>query len=166
MKEIILAYLYKIKSLTLWGWISAYFLSLFAPLGSAIIPILLFTILDIVTGIKASQYEAKNKNIITSKGWRTKLELLTPFALGLIAIRLCEHSIPGLDGLEIMGFQFKMALTNLYLAIYFLTECISVLENVSRMGYTKVLPIIKFLRIKSDELDSKLEQGGKDDSKK
>ena len=165
MKALTLAYIEKIKALTLWGWLSAYFISLLAPLGPAVLPIILFTVLDIITGIKASQYESKNRNVITSKSRRTKLELLNPFVLGLLAIRLCEHSIPGLDGLEIMGFQFKMALTNLYLALFFLNECISILENVSRTGYTKVLPIINFLRIKTEQIDDKL-KGDKNEPQK
>lgn len=151
-------YLGKIKSMTFIAWLMAYFTVLFTPIIPSIMPIILLVTLDIISGIKASQKELQTKNVISSKKWSDKLKLMTPFLIGLASIRIVEHSLVGFTNINIFGIEINEVLTKIWLGLFIINEGISILENVSRMGYKKADSFIKMLRIKEQEIVEKLEE--------
>ncbi len=151
--DLIIVYLNKIKGLTIYGWLATYFTALLSPLASMALPIILLVVLDIITGIKASQFEEQTKNVVRSKKWQDKMRLMTPFLIGLIACRITEHSLTGSLDISLLGIEIKNVLTTMWAGLFFINELISILENVSRMGYKNADPIINFLRIKKSEVE-------------
>lgn len=165
MIDAIQKYWENLKHMTITGWIISYLTVLLSPIAPFFAPIVVLIALDIISGIKASQKELQTKNVISSKKWSDKIKLLTPFVLGLAAVRITEHSLVGFTNINIFGVEINEVLTKVWIGIFIINELISILENVSRMGYSKADPFIKMLRIKEAEIIDKLEDK-KDEDKK
>lgn len=160
MKDFIL----KISQLPLWAYAGSLVLAFFEPVIFFILPIIALVLLDYHTGIKASQAEAKEKDVVSSKNFRTKLEFLSYIGIGLITFLIFDHTMVKAGITEFMGFNLKFILTKFYAGLVMLNEVISVLENLHRQGgqiAQAVDPLLRLLKIKRTQLQEKLEKDDK-----
>lgn len=160
MKEL----LQKIIHLPLWSYILSLVLAFVEPVIFFILPIIALVLLDYHTGIRASQAEQKDKNVVSSKNFRTKLEFLAYIGVGLITFLIFDHTMVKAGITELMGFNLKFILTKFYAGLVMLNEVISVLENLHRQGgdiAQAVEPLLKLLKIKRNQVQEKMEKDDK-----
>lgn len=151
----------KIFNLPLWAIIGSMIMAFVEPVLFFILPIIVLVILDYHTGIKASQAEAKDKDIVSSKNFRTKLEFLAYIGVGLITFLIFDHTLVKAGVSELFGFNLQFILTKFYAGLVMLNEVISILENLHRRGgdiAQAVEPLLKLLKIKRSQVQEKLEK--------
>lgn len=148
-----------IATLPIWVKCIAFILGLLNPIIVFILPIIFLVLIDMHTGIKASQHEFKSKNVVSSRKSREKLLILSPFAIGLLAFFVFELTLKH-SGMTfvVLGFDMAFILSKVYCCLFMLNEVISILENLDRQGFDFVKPFIKLLRIKSNQVVKKLEE--------
>jgi phage-related holin len=98
----------------------------------AIMGITVLITIDLITAIMA---EYKNGNPIESRKMMKTATKLVVYTLFLAAIHLTEGIVPGTTFLDEMVLAFLA-----------LTEAISVMENIGRMGYAVPLKLLNQLR--------------------
>lgn len=120
----------KITPIAVVVWV--YLQDFFNPTVPSIFYILTLGLLDIVTGIWASHREGKK---ITSEFfWRSKASVVVLFLIGVICMLIIDRM---LKDIHQSAPAFALTTWMIFYAIY---ECISVLENIIRIG---LLPGIK-----------------------
>lgn len=154
----------KIIELPLWATIGSLVMAFISPVLFFILPIIALVVLDYHTGIRASQAEAKDKDVVSSKNFRTKLEFLAYIGIGLITFLIFDHTLVKAGVSELFGFNLQFILTKFYAGLVMLNEVISILENLHRQGgdiAQAVEPLLKLLKIKRSQVQEKMEKDDK-----
>lgn len=114
----------------------------FAPYHDKVTIVVAFIALDTLTGVLKAY---KQHNLSSSGFFRFAIKLLVYFVL-LATGSLLDKAVPVTD--YISAFSVLVA----FLA---LTESLSVLENISDLGYSVPTRIISALKLAKDQLDNK-----------